>query len=112
MSTGCRHSWCALHYPFLAMICNHMRGTSVMPSSWHTSYTVVPSAPAPSASSTNSGHLPQRCAFIGDEVDRVTEEHRIHIVDECGKIDCFSLEEIGFCPQHFEVLLRVPERVC
>jgi hypothetical protein len=47
-----RCSGCALHYPFLAMICNHMRGTSVMPSSWHTWYTVVPSAAAPSASGT------------------------------------------------------------
>src|SRR5260370_18536728 len=63
-----------------------------------------------SAWSKNSGHLPKRCAFIGDEVDRVTEEHRIHIVDECGKIDCFSLEEIGFSPQHFEVFLPGPRR--
>ena len=48
--TWCRHSWCALPYPFLAMICNHMRGTSVIPSSWHAWYTVVPRAAAPSAS--------------------------------------------------------------
>src|SRR6266571_5238672 len=48
--SGCRHSWCALHYPFLAMICNHMRGTSVIPSSWQAWYTVVPRAAAPSAS--------------------------------------------------------------
>ncbi len=41
--------------------------------------------------SKNSGHLPERCAFIGDEVDRVTEESSIGIVDERGKIDRFSL---------------------
>src|SRR5260370_17707909 len=62
--------------------------------------------------SKNSGHLPKRCAFISDEVDRVTEEHRIDIVDECGKIDGFSLEKICFFPQHLQLLLPLPERVC
>src|SRR2546425_10020314 len=62
--------------------------------------------------SKNSGHLPKRGAFISDEVDRVTEEHRIGIVDERGKIAGFSPQEIGLHPQHFDALLRAPERVC
>src|SRR5258708_21642916 len=42
--------------------------------------------------SKNSGHLPERCAFIGDEVDRVTEVHPIDIVDACRKLDDFDRE--------------------
>src|SRR5216683_1025909 len=37
------------HYPFVAMICTHLRGTSVKPSSSPTWYTAMPSAEAPSA---------------------------------------------------------------
>jgi len=41
-------------------------------------------------------------------VDRVAEESGIGIVDKHGKINCFSLEEIGLCPHLFDALLRVP----
>src|SRR5437588_11465078 len=56
--------------------------------------------------SKNSGYLPKCGAFISNEVDGVTEEHRIGIVDECGKIAGFSLEEIDLHPQPLQALLR------
>src|SRR5579863_3597320 len=60
-----------------------------------------------SSRSKNGGYVLKGCAFVGEEMDRVTEENSISIVDECGEIDGFSLEEVDFRPYLHHTFLRV-----
>src|SRR5690348_14016148 len=47
--------------------------------------------------------------FVGDEMNGVTEENRIGIVKEGGKIACVSVEEISLRSYLLHAFLRVSE---
>src|SRR6266516_448548 len=67
--------------------------------------------------SKNAGHEPECREFIRQEMNRITEESGICILDEIGEVGCFSLKEIDFhlstfCLHLFHTLLGATQRLC